>query len=117
LLLVAGLALGVSQATAAPPPSALNGITVDRASPVETVGHRYRGYRGRGWGYRGWGYRGWGYRPYYRPYYGYYGYRPYYRPYWYWNPYSLLVVGAEVPTWTARSRFLRDAKTRVAPCA
>ena len=73
---VAGLAFGLSPASAAPLPK------VDGVSPtfaVEDVGYRYR----RGWRPYRYGY--WGYR---RPYYGYpYYYRPFYRPYYrpYWN--------------------------------
>jgi hypothetical protein len=71
---VAGLAFGLSPASAAPLPK-VDGVSSTLA--VEDVGYRYR----RGW--RRYGY--WGYR---RPYYGYpYYYRPFYRPYYrpYWN--------------------------------
>lgn len=74
---VAGLAFGLSPASAAPLPK-LDGL-VSQTNAVETVGYRYHRY-GYGWRpYNRYGY--WGYR---RPYYG-YRYGPYYRPYWrYW---------------------------------
>ncbi len=78
--IVAGLAFGLSPASAAPLPK-IDGLA-SQTNAVETVGYRYHRY---GWRpYNRYGY--WGYR---RPYYGYrYGYRPYYRPWpYYYRPY------------------------------
>ena len=60
---VAGLAFGLSPASAAPPPK-LDGL-VSQTNAVEDVGYRYHRY-GHGWRpYNRYRYYGYGYRPYY----------------------------------------------------